>query len=123
MDCSQARVITCAKIVEGNEGGFSITILIIIALMVCIVIILILVGILVICCLRRRLPPDKLAALNPTLSSLDSIDDPYLENRRSKSPLYDELSIPFIDASLPPTPKIGRNPNQLDKDILLGKNI
>ena len=51
---------------------------------------------------------------------MDSIDDPYLESRRSKSPLYDELSIPFIDASLPPTPKIGRSSNPLD--ILLGKH-
>ena len=53
MDCSQARVITCASIIEGSADGFSITMIIIIALVVCIVIILILVGILVICCLRR----------------------------------------------------------------------
>ena len=53
MDCSQARIITCAKILEGSGDGFSITMIIIIALVVCIVIILILVGILVICCLRR----------------------------------------------------------------------
>merc|ERR1719483_410994 len=112
-------MIACASITEGSGDSFRI--IIFIALVVCIVIILILVGILVICCLRRRLPPSKLATLHPNLSSLDSIDDPYLENRRSKSPLYDELSIPFIDASLPPTPKIGRNPNPLD--ILLGKNI
>ena len=44
-----------------------------------------------------------------------------MENRRSKSPLYDEISIPFIDASLPPTSKVGRSSNPLD--ILLGKNI
>eukprot|EP00090_Calanus_glacialis_P012621 TRINITY_DN21223_c0_g1_i6.p1 TRINITY_DN21223_c0_g1~~TRINITY_DN21223_c0_g1_i6.p1 ORF type:complete len:399 (-),score=107.26 TRINITY_DN21223_c0_g1_i6:610-1806(-) len=121
MDCSQAKRITCANIVKESEDGLNITMVIIIALVVCIVIILILVGILVICCLRRRLPPSKPAPHNPNHSSLDSIDDPYLENRRSKSPLYDELSIPFIDASLPPTPKVGRSSNPLD--ILLGKNI
>ena len=38
---------------------------------------------------------------------------------RSKSPLFDELSIPFIDASLPPTPKTGRSQNALE--ILLGR--
>ena len=48
----------------------------------------------------RHLPPSKPLPHNPNLSSLDSIDDPYLENRRSKCPLYDELSIPIIDASL-----------------------
>ena len=34
----------------------------------------------------------------------DSIDDPFLENRHTKS----ELSIPYMDASLPPTPKVDR---------------
>ena len=53
MDCSQASIITCARIMEGSGDGFSITMIIIITLVVCIVIILILVGILVICCLRR----------------------------------------------------------------------
>ena len=57
----------------------------------------------------------------PVLGSIDSIDEPHQDMRRSKSPLYDELSIPFIDASLPPTPKIGRSSNPLD--ILLGKNM
>ena len=40
---------------------------------------------------------------------------------RSKSPMYDELSLPFIDASLPPTPKVGRIVNGLD--ILLGRGV
>jgi hypothetical protein len=121
LDCSQAKRISCASIVQGGGDGLNITVIIIIALVVCIVIILILVGILVLCCLKRRLPPSKSATHNPDLSSIDSIDDPHFEHRRSKSPLYDELSIPFIDASLPPTPKIGRSSNPLD--ILLGKNI
>ena len=34
----------------------------------------------------------------------DSIDDPFLDNRHTKS----ELSIPYMDASLPPTPKVYR---------------
>ena len=35
----------------------------------------------------------------------DSIDEDPMGNGRAKTPLFDELSIPFIDASLPPTPK------------------
>ena len=35
--------------------------------------------------------------------------------------MYDELSLPFIDASLPPTPKVGRIVNGLD--ILLGHGV
>jgi len=49
-----------------------------------------------------------------------SIEDIYLGSR-SKSPLFDELSIPFIDASLPPTPKTGRSQNALE--ILLGRRL
>ena len=50
---------------------------------------------------------------------MGSIDDIFKDQRRTRSPLYDELSIPFIDASLPPTPKVGRGGNPLE--ILLGK--
>ena len=42
----------------------------------------------------------------------DSIDDPFLmdlDNRHTKS----ELSIPYMDASLPPTPKV-KMPSQLE---------
>lgn len=120
LDCSEAKVVACANIVQGSGDGWNLTIIIIIALVVCILIIIILVGVLIFCCLRRRLPPSKSNPPHPDHSSMDSIDDPYLESRRSKSPLYDELSIPFIDASLPPTPKIGRSSNPLD--ILLGKH-
>ena len=49
-----------------------------------------------------------------------SIENIYLGSR-SKSPLYDELSIPFIDASLPPTPKADRSKNPLE--ILLGRSL
>ena len=34
---------------------------------------------------------------------MGSIDDIFKDQRKTRSPLYDELSIPFIDASLPPT--------------------
>ena len=50
-------------------------------------------------------------------SSDTDVEDEYHD--RSKSPAYDELSLPFIDASLPPTPKVGRIVNGLD--ILLGR--
>ena len=50
----------------------------------------------------------------------DSVDDFYLGSRdRTKSPLFDQISIPFIDASLPPTPKTGRSADALQ--ILLGR--
>ena len=51
MDCSKAKRITCANIVEGDD--LNITMIIIIVLVVFIVIILILVVILIICCVRR----------------------------------------------------------------------
>ena len=50
-------------------------------------------------------------------SSDTDLEDEYQD--RSKSPNFDELSLPFIDASLPPTPKVGRIVNGLD--ILLGR--
>ena len=53
------------------------------------------------------------------VDSMGSIDDIFKDQRKTRSPLYDELSIPFIDASLPPTPKVGRGGNPLE--ILLGK--
>lgn len=118
LDCSQVERVACADIVQAE--ALSMTMIIVIVLVIFIVIILILVVILVICCRRRTLHPSKDKSHHPDLASIDSIDDPYLENRRSKSPLYDELSIPFIDASLPPTPKTGRTSNPLD--ILLGKS-
>ena len=62
-------------------------------------------------CPKRKQPED--------LDSVASIDDIYKDHKKSKTPLYDELSIPFIDASLPPTPKVGRSSNPLE--ILLGK--
>ena len=49
----------------------------------------------------------------------EDLEDEYED--RSKSPMYDELSLPFIDASLPPTPKVGRIVNGLD--ILLGHGV
>ena len=42
------------------------------------------------------------------MDSMGSIDDIYRDQKKSKTPLYDELSIPFIDASLPPTPKVDK---------------
>lgn len=119
LDCSHVETVACANIVEAE--ALSMTMIIVIVLVIFIVIILILVVILIICCVRRTLHPSKSKSHHPDLASIDSIDDPFLESRRSKSPLYDELSIPFIDASLPPTPKTGRTSNPLD--ILLGKSI
>ena len=53
------------------------------------------------------------------LTTETDLEDEYED--RSKSPMYDELSLPFIDQSLPPTPKVGRVVNGLD--ILLGHSV
>merc|ERR1711990_500025 len=76
--------------------------------------IIIILAALICCCWRsRHRGKEKISG-----GDRASIEDIYLGSR-SKSPLFDELSIPFIDASLPPTPKTGRSQNALE--ILLGR--
>lgn len=94
-----------------------------------IIIILIVAGILLLllficipiicCCIRRRRQKDteKGDKLETQDGDGDSIDDPFLMNgKQSKS----EISIPYMDASLPPTPKGGRSGFRLED--LLGNN-
>lgn len=88
---------------------------ILILLVAAALLLLLLLAICLYCCCRRR-RRGKLAVS----SREGSIEDIFLGSR-SKSPLYDELSIPFIDASLPPTPKTCRSGNPLE--ILLGRSL
>jgi len=117
--CSE---IVCGDIIlEDDEssdgGGLNITIIIIIVVAAAILFLLIIV--VIICCCCRRNKPDEVET--PSLPDHDSIDEPWEGDDRSKSPLFDELSIPFIDISLPPTPKAGRNANAFE--ILLGRKM
>merc|ERR1719510_2369008 len=93
--------------------------IIIIIVVAIIIFLIIVICIPLLCCwCRRRKARKQIPAAD---EDLDSLDDPFLIGDRSKSPMYDELSLPFIDASLPPTPKVGRIVNGLD--ILLGHSV
>jgi len=115
VDCDVVKTLACANVQLG-KGTDNINLILIISLVVFSILLLLLTVILVISCYRRFCPRTK---QNIGGESLGSSDDIYRDLRRSKTPLYDELSIPFIDASLPPTPKVGRSSNPLE--ILLGK--
>jgi len=56
-----------------------------------------------VCCSRG----EKVGGDDPDLSRVNGVDG------IRKTPLYDELSIPFIDASPAPTPKVGRSSDRL----------
>lgn len=114
-DCDVGDRLACSEIVWDEGLGIEIIIIIIVAI---IIFLLIVICIPVICCCcRKRKSKKQMPAME---EDLDSLDDPFQLDGRSKSPMYDELSLPFIDASLPPTPRIGRTVNGLD--ILLGNN-
>jgi len=71
------------------------------------------------CCIKSRSKRERKVKLGEEEGERDSIDDPFLmdlDNRHTKS----ELSIPYMDASLPPTPKGGRSGFRLAD--LLGNN-
>jgi len=114
-DCEVGERVACAPIVW--ERGLTTEIIIIIVVAI-IIFLIIVICIPVLCCWCRKRKAKK--QVPATEEDLDSLDDPFLIGGRSKSPMYDELSLPFIDASLPPTPRIGRTVNGLD--ILLGND-
>ncbi|XP_040583760.1 uncharacterized protein [Lepeophtheirus salmonis] len=102
--------LACGVIYEEDE--WPLILILIIALSVAIVLLLILITILICCCMRRKKPKKKKA--------LDKIpEDEILPlhngngSYNKKTPLYDELSIPFIDATPAPTPKLGRSIDRL----------
>lgn len=113
-DCVE-RSITCANIESGGQA-MDVNLILTVSLVVFTVLLVLLTVILIICCIRRFCPKRK---RHDEVDSMGSIDDIFKDQRKTRSPLYDELSIPFIDASLPPTPKVGRGGNPLE--ILLGK--
>jgi len=97
--------IACAIIMleEANQGEMMR--IIIIVLIVIIVLLLILITALIIYCCKRKGQVSK-----------GKGDDgaPFQNGDMKKKPLeYDELSIPFIDASPAPTPKVGRSTERL----------
>merc|ERR1712080_319472 len=108
-------VVSCANIVrEAGKSLFDNTSYLIIILVAAALLLLFILAALLCCCWRsRHRRKEKISG-----GERASIEDIYLGSR-SKSPLFDELSIPFIDASLPPTPKTGRSQNALE--ILLGR--
>jgi len=108
-------VVSCANIVrEARRSLLDDTSYLIIILVAAALLLLLILAALICCCWRsRHRGKEKISG-----GDRDSIEDIYLGSR-SKSPLFDELSIPFIDASLPPTPKTGRSQNALE--ILLGR--
>jgi len=114
-DCDVGDTVACAELVW--DQGLSMEIIIIIVVAILIFLIIVICIPIICCCCRKRKSKGQIPALE---EDLDSLDDPFQLDGRSKSPMYDELSLPFIDASLPPTPRIGRTVNGLD--ILLGNN-
>jgi len=113
LNCDDGVRISCANIVR---PGVTIEIIIIIIVAVVIFLLIVICIPIICCCYRNRKNKKQLKSQE----DFDSIDDPFQTDCRSKSPMYDELSLPFIDASLPPTPKIGRTVNGFD--ILLGNS-
>ena len=132
-DCRQGDVLQCAEI-SWSAPTVSWHLLVVISVAV-FLLVLVLICIPLICyCVRRY--TQVLSLRNIQVSKMrissslsirrsrrkradENLDDEYED--RSKSPMYDELSLPFIDASLPPTPKVGRIVNGLD--ILLGHGV
>jgi len=117
-DCVVARTVACANVQEGNGKTLNLTLILIISVVIFSIVLIILTVILVYCCVKRFCPRRKQPE---ETDSMASIDDILRDHKRHRSPLYDELSIPFIDASLPPTPKTARSANPLE--LLLGRKI
>ena len=140
-DCDKGAVKACAKVEwpdhrgpGGVTTGLSWQMLIIIAVAVLIFFIVLITIPLICCCIKRYnrtlkckcnvlLNADQHYLLfrhrRKNLTTETDLEDEYED--RSKSPMFDELSLPFIDQSLPPTPKVGRVVNGLD--ILLGHSV
>lgn len=114
-DCDKGTVMACTGVEWADQGGrptgLSWQMLIIIAVAVLIFFIVLICIPLICCCIKRH--------RRKNLTTETDLEDEYED--RSKSPMYDELSLPFIDQSLPPTPKVGRVVNGLD--ILLGHSV
>jgi len=116
---SVEEVIDCAELVTEDDGLGLSTEIIIIIIVAGIILLLIIICVPIICCCiqRRRHTREKGDKIEVDVGDGDSVDDPFLMNgKQSKS----EISIPYMDASLPPTPKGGRSGFRLED--LLGNN-
>merc|ERR1711874_574369 len=107
--CLESERVACSPIIWERGLATEIIIIIIIAIIIFIIIVICIPALF--CWCRKRKSHSHIPA---TEEDLDSLDDP----AQNKSPMYDDLSLPFIDASLPPTPRVGRLVTGLD--ILLG---
>jgi len=114
----ECQELACANIYIGEVSSGLDTTLLIIIIVIAILVVSILFCLIIYCLCCRRKAPQKFDSQSP---SLESLGDEFGGSLRSKSPLFDELSIPFIDASLPPTPKTSRTGNGLE--ILLGRRL
>lgn len=93
--------LACGIIKKENDDGDPLIFIIIITLAVIAVILLILIMFLLIYCCKKQQP------------RVEDTDKDIPNGVSKKQPLYDELSIPFIDASPTPTPKVGRSTERL----------
>jgi len=109
----------CAPITKNNTFNLSIEIIIVLIVAGLIFVIIVICIPILYCCIKSRSSQKKKFKLGEEEGEGDSIDDPFLmdlDKRHTKS----ELSIPYMDASLPPTPKGGRSGFRLAD--LLGNN-
>merc|ERR1712045_145960 len=93
--------IACGIIKKSQDDEDPLIFIIIITLAVIAVILLILIMFLLIYCCKKQQP------------RVEDTDKDIPNGVSKKQPLYDELSIPFIDASPTPTPKVGRSTERL----------
>jgi len=106
----------CANTTCANCTDWVLVILIIAGV---ILLIILVICVVIVCCLRKRKTRELLVGDVSPSSTCKTV--PSEVSDRKSPTIYDSsLSIPFIDASLPPTPKIGRTVNGLD--ILLGND-
>jgi len=115
-DCENFTPV-CGEIQQEDGPGLNLTLILIVSLVAFIILVSILLVFLLFCCVRRTCPLKEKAQYD--LRSVGSVED-YPGVKRGRSPLYDELSIPFIDASLPPTPRTARTGAGLE--LLLGRS-
>lgn len=106
----------CCAAISSSPSVWDSTILTTALVVAGLLLLLLLLAITVYCCCYRRRGKAPISGAGSGF--LEDSEEIFLGSR-SKTPLYDEISIPFIDASLPPTPKGARSHNALE--ILLGR--
>merc|ERR1712210_99807 len=113
------KELDCAPLAKDTVFVLSIEIIIVLIVAGLIFVIIVICIPIIYCCIKSRSKRQRKVKLGEEEGERDSIDDPFLmdlDNRHTKS----ELSIPYMDASLPPSPKGGRSGFRLAD--LLGNN-